>query len=233
MRTKEIKLYPYEPDKNIIVQFWEKFCENLSTSEKIKFGLNLNKILKGFVEKNPEYLEKYFTPEIPGYENIKKKWDIGIHTWAGYPAKIWPQEKWIYLVKLLKLEGFLIKKLDIDGPDIKGAESNEIPGWDIYFRTMSSCRLVVTNETVGSHAAMALGIPAIVLWGKVIRPEMTIYSNQINIFSPSKCPFEYCNGSVNDKFHRINCPGNCIYGISVDEVYKKVKEFFNVDEKEN
>ena len=75
---------------------------------------------------------------------------------------------------------------------------------------MSSYDLVITTEGGAHHAAAALGIEAIVLYGAFISPKNTGYSHQHNIYNGPDIPYgstipdDRCIQAMRDiKTHRV------------------------------
>lgn len=98
------------------------------------------------------------------------KYDVGFNWVAGdkWPNKTWPKKRW------KKLEGLLKKKYAISWQ--KGL-SNLYE----YIDWINSCRLIVTNDSLGMHLAIALKKRIIVLFGPTSSREVCLYGRGVKI----------------------------------------------------
>ena len=134
--------------------------------------------------------------------------------------KEWPWEYWCELVESLSNCDVIRCKPqsthDVSGnvpynnPDLPGAINIDISDPRLAFNIMSGCDLVITTEGGAHHAAAALGIEAIVLYGAFISPKNTGYSHQHNIYNGPDIPYgstipdDRCIQAMRDiKTHRV------------------------------
>lgn len=84
-------------------------------------------------------------------------------------------------------------------------------------KILAGAKLIITTDGALHHAAAALNIPAIVLWGGVAHPRNLGYDNQINIHHGD----EPCGS------HSVDCPHcrKAMQKITVDEVLDKFDAF--------
>lgn len=103
---------------------------------------------------------------------------------SGSPNKDWGRARWQELVRLMALEG-------IRPTQMGTSEADVLPGVE-YIRTsdfreacavMSRARAAVLPEGGLHHAAAALKIPSVVLFGGFISPRQTGYDSQVNLFT--------------------------------------------------
>ena len=102
--------------------------------------------------------------------------------WTG-PNKRWAWDRWCEVVKLPY-------RFVQTGPE----EAETLPGVErIVTKTfrealsvLSGARLLVTTDGALHHAAAALGIPAIVIWGGVASPVNLGYESHINLWNGSR-----------------------------------------------
>lgn len=89
--------------------------------------------------------------------------DIGFNHAVGekWPNKAWPQEYW------KELEGMLAGKYTVSWQ--KGLKHIEE-----YIEWISSCRMLVTNDSLGLHIAEALGKDIIALFGPTLESEVFV-----------------------------------------------------------
>jgi heptosyltransferase-2 len=106
--------------------------------------------------------------------------DIGLNWLVGkkWPSKNIPQEVWN------QLEMHLSKKYSVSWQ--QGLNS-----LDDYIRWISSCRLVITSDSLGLHLAMALNIPAVAIFGPTDPGSVDVHSKtavlQLEIPAQYKC----------------------------------------------
>lgn len=103
---------------------------------------------------------------ILGYEpKTEEKYDIGFNINVGkkWPDKAWALENW------KKLEKLIDKKYSISWQQSLG----NIYG---YIDWINSCRLLITNDSLGLHLAMALKKKIIVLFGPTSARELNLFN---------------------------------------------------------
>ncbi|MDD5072236.1 MAG: glycosyltransferase family 9 protein [Candidatus Omnitrophica bacterium] len=133
--------------------------------------------------------EKY----ILGYKpRSKVKYDIGFNWVVGdkWPNKAWPKRNWQKLGKLLKGKYSVCWQ--------KG-----LGDLDEYMDWINSCRLIVTNDSLGMHLAIALRKKMIALFGPSSSKEVCLYERGVKLMpkSPYKCA--PCLNSV--CVQKVNC----------------------------
>lgn len=97
------------------------------------------------------------------------------------PNKDWGWERWRELVALVKN----VRWLQLGEPGarrIPGAEYVETPHFTDAAGLLSGARAAVLHEGALHHAAAALGIPAVVIYGGYIGPRVTGYAGQVALF---------------------------------------------------
>lgn len=103
---------------------------------------------------------------ILGYKpNSKSIYDVGFNWATGqkWKNKAWPKEYWQDLEKLLK-----------DKYSISWQEG--LDNLYDYINWINSCRLIITNDSLGMHLAIALKKKAIVLFGPSSSKEVYLYN---------------------------------------------------------
>ncbi len=116
---------------------------------------------------------------ILGYRpSSKVKYDIGFNWVVGdkWPNKAWPKKNWKKLEKLLK------KQYNISWQRGLGDLAE-------YMDWINSCRLIVTNDSLGMHLAIALKKKLIVLFGPSSSKEVYLYGRGVKLVGkvPYKC----------------------------------------------
>ncbi len=146
---------------------------------------------------------------ILGYKPKSKiKFDIGFNWLVGSKwtnNKAWSKENWIELEKLIE------KKYSIDWQ--RGVDNI----YD-YIEWINSCRLLITNDSLGLHIALALNRKIIVLLGPTHSGEVFFYNLGIGIFPEVKRNCIPCHQPI-CKYKK-----KCIDYISPECVYSMIKK---------
>lgn len=116
---------------------------------------------------------------ILGYKpRSEVKYDIGFNWVVGdkWPNKAWPKKNWQKLEKLLKNKYSICWQRGL-------GDLVEYMDW------INSCRLIVTNDSLGMHLAIALGKKIIALFGPTSSKEVCLYARGVKLVprAPYKC----------------------------------------------
>lgn len=128
--------------------------------------------------------------------------DVGFNFRVGpkWPVKAWPELRW------QELESLLCGKFLVDWQ--KG-EGNLYQ----YMDWLASCRLIVTNDSLGLHLALALGKKVVALFGPTWDTEVYIPEvSGVRIVPKSPCPLLPCMQG------ECNQPVSCMNFIEAEEV---------------
>lgn len=102
--------------------------------------------------------------------------------------KNWGSDRW---EKVIKSFGLPVYQLSESGDEtIKGASPIKTPTFRLAASIISGATFVLTNEGGTHHMAASFGVPAVVIFGSFIPPEVTGYDFHINIHR--KTPHGYC-----------------------------------------
>ncbi|MBU1061330.1 MAG: glycosyltransferase family 9 protein [Candidatus Omnitrophica bacterium] len=145
---------------------------------------------------------------ILGYRpKTKEKFDIGFNVKVGnrWPNKAWPEENW------RRLEELIGNKFSISYQQSLG----DING---YINWLNSCRLIVTNDSLGLHLAIALKKKVIALFGPTSEREVYMFDRGCIIRPQQKLKCMPCF-STRCRFGR-----SCMYMIEPETVCKKIKK---------
>lgn len=98
--------------------------------------------------------------------------DVGLNWAVGpkWPNKAWPEQKWEELKSLLEGEYSYSMQQGMDNL------------YD-YMEWINSCRILVTNDSLGLHIAMALRKKVVVLYGPT-NPNETFFYNRAEVLYP-------------------------------------------------
>jgi ADP-heptose:LPS heptosyltransferase len=104
---------------------------------------------------------------------------------VGHGNKAWLLTYWSQLATKLQAAkvGPLIQCNPLEVRALPGAATVKTPSFRHAVAVLSVCRALVTTEGGLMHAAAAVGVPAVVVFGGFISPEVTGYSLHRNLFS--------------------------------------------------
>jgi heptosyltransferase II len=147
-------------------------------------------------------------PYVLGYEpSSEKRFDIGFNMAVGnkFRSKALPEEKWTQLEDCLKGEYTISHQQ---------GQSNLFD----YFDWIASCRLLVTNDSLGLHLAMVLGVRFVAFFGPTSAFEVFDYGlGEILRTDESQYPCMpcYAPSCKNDRF--------CMDELKVSDIVEAVK----------
>jgi Glycosyltransferase family 9 (heptosyltransferase) len=132
--------------------------------------------------------------------------------------KDWGEGKYEKLARMLIDDGHTVVQF-IHGNSrrrIDGAHQLPTPKFHQAAAMMSSASLIIAPEGANHHAAAALGVPAVIVWGDWSPTETMGYDGQIKLTGSN--PRQACGNTYNCTHCR-----NAMNNISVDEVYRAAK----------
>ncbi len=101
------------------------------------------------------------------------------------PNKAWPWARWQALVHSLRWARHPYVQLGPRGTRrLAGVAFIETPTFPDAARALSGAAALITTEGGLHHAAAALGVPAIVIFGGMTSPANTGYAAHVNLFEP-------------------------------------------------
>jgi heptosyltransferase II len=187
---------------------YERGLDFIDYIEKKKMGKSRDywqKILiqmMGVEWKGQEYILGY-KPK-PGQAH-----DIGLNYIVGskWPQKAMPVEKWRELEKMLNQEGY------------KVSWQQGINDIYAYMDWINSCRILISNDSLGLHIAFALKKKVVGLFGPTDSKEIYLYGNSKVIRAPQKCKYMPC--------YKISCVSGqkCMEKINLKDIMKAVNSF--------
>ena len=145
---------------------------------------------------------------------------------AASPNKQWGWMKWNKLAWLLTQRGIRVTQIGAPGVALlEGVEYIETPGLRHAAAVIAKAKAVVVPEGGLHHTAAVFGVPAVVIYGGFISPEVTGYAGQVSLFvkddkHPLGCgwrvPCEHCAKAmasitpeiVADKLEHLIANGN-------------------------
>ncbi len=157
-----------------------------------------------------EMVEAKWNGEMPilGYKPTSEvKFDVGFNSKVGekWPIKAWPPFHWDKLGKILEEEGYSVELQ-------RGLDSLED-----YIEWINSCRLLVTNDSLGLHIAHALGKKIVALFGPTVSGEVYVKSG-VKLLPEPEPECLPCMSNVCSKER------TCMYDISSERVFEGVKK---------
>ncbi len=132
------------------------------------------------------------------------RFEVGLNHLIGkkFPLKRWPEAHWQQLHDRLSPQYSVCWQ----------QSDNDIEG---YIEWIASCRMLVTNDSLGLHIALALGMPVIALFGPTISTEVA-GKNLIRITPPLDWD---CIPCMKESCHEAQ---PCMTHISVESVYQTI-----------
>lgn len=152
---------------------------------------------------------------ILGYEpKSEEKFDIGFNHEVGgkWPNKSWPEGYWHDLSCLLS--GKYTFSWQQGTKNIKE-----------YIEWINSCRLIVTNDSLGLHIALALKKKVVVLFGPTAHSEIYMYNRGV-IVLPEKNDYE-CLPCLTSTCIREK---SCMHDISPEKVFGIIEDVWKGDD---
>jgi heptosyltransferase-2 len=148
-------------------------------------------------------------PYVLGYHPMSREdCDIGLNHLVGgkFPIKRWPETNWRLLHETL-------------AANYSVSWQQGMNNIDNYIEWISSCRLIVTNDSLGLHIALALGKRVVAMFGPTKASEVDDWDGLIKL-SP-EVSWE-CVPCLAASCH--NSAGLCMAHISLDSVSDAIKQ---------
>jgi ADP-heptose:LPS heptosyltransferase len=119
-----------------------------------------------------------FTPDVVIEPTLKS---------GASPNKQWGRERWRVLIMLMRAAGIRAVQMGPMGtPRASGVEFIETRSFRLACAVLKRARAAVLHEGGMHHAAAAVGVRAVVLYGGFISPAQTGYSLHTNVFTGRK-----------------------------------------------
>ena len=152
---------------------------------------------------------------ILGYKPTSKEiYDIGFNYDVGkkWPNKAWPNKNWKDIEELIGDKYFVSWQ-----QGLKNIEE--------YIDWINSCRLLLTNDSLGLHIALALKKKVVALFGPTAHREVYLYDRGVVILPSGdyKCLPCLSPKCVNDVF--------CMDNISIERVFIAIEKLLNEEVK--
>ena len=149
---------------------------------------------------------------ILGYKpKTKEEYDIVLNTIIGqkWPTKSWSLGKWDRLEERLMNDKLKVSRQDKQPKEI-------LTNLNYYIDWINSGKLIVSNDSLGLHLAIALGKRVIGLFGPTPHKEVYFYGRGKAIVPDEKLECIPCfkRKCYNEK--------NCMESISIENVYKEI-----------
>jgi len=137
----------------------------------------------------------------------KERFDVGFNVKVGsrWPNKAWPEENW------KRLEGL------VNGRHVVSYQQSltDING---YIDWLNSCRLIITNDSLGLHLAIALNKKIIALFGPTSEREIFNVDNAITLTPGKRLKCMPCFNTV------CKYGTSCMHDIKPEIIHKHVKK---------
>jgi Glycosyltransferase family 9 (heptosyltransferase) len=131
------------------------------------------------------------------------------------PNKQWHVDRWHAVASKLEREGFKVRQFEYGGQN-QVCEGIKTPTFRQAAKLLTKCRVAILPEGGLHHAAAAVGVPAVVLFGGFVPPAVLGYDGHVNLTGGA----DAC-GSFN------RCPhcAAAMAAIKVDNVLDAVERF--------
>ena len=97
------------------------------------------------------------------------------------PNKTWPFSRYQNVVTMLKQKGYKVRQFSYGMPILAGAAEIHTPSFRHALAVLSNAALYIGPEGGLHHGSAAVGIPAVVLFGGFIPPQVTGYDSHANL----------------------------------------------------
>lgn len=148
-----------------------------------------------FTDKELKFAKKFgkdfilIEPSVPDYKGCA-------------PNKTWPANRYINVVQMLKARGHSVKQFSHNGRPLPGVEYIQAPSFRYALAIMAQAALYIGPEGGLHHGAAAVGIPAVVIFGGFIPPQVTGYDFHTNLTGNSEeacgslTPCQHCRSAM-------------------------------------
>ncbi len=132
--------------------------QNQKTAQELLFEV-VGKIWEG---------EEYILGHSP---RTIEEYDIGLNMKIGakWPTKAWPKQNWDILEKMLKANNITVSRQDKQSEEI-------LRNLEKYMDWINSCKMIVTNDSLGMHLGIVLKKKVLGLFGATPYKEVCFYN---------------------------------------------------------
>lgn len=102
------------------------------------------------------------------------------------PNKAWPVDRYTNIVQMLLARGIRTIQFRQNGFSLPGANVLHAPSFRHVLAALSKAKMYIGPEGGMHHGAAAVGIPAVVLFGGFIPPQVTGYDTHTNLTGGAK-----------------------------------------------
>jgi hypothetical protein len=118
------------------------------------------------------------------------------------PNKTWSLNRYRNVVQMLKIKGHDVRQFSHAGDALPGVGAIHAPTFRHALAVLSQAALYIGPEGGLHHGAAAVGVPAVVIFGGFIPPQVTGYRHHINLtggtdhFCGSLTPCKHCEEAM-------------------------------------
>lgn len=152
-----------------------------------------------------------------GYKpDTSEVYDIGLNYMAGskWPTKSMSKERWDILADKLTSQDFSV------------SYQQGLKDLHAYMDWLNSCKIIISQDSLGVHLALALDKHLIGLYGPTDPTEIYLYQRGRHVIAETECPYMPC--------YNAKCISglNCMETIRIHHVIESVKEILKSEVKE-
>ena len=210
LKCKERYGFKYAPDEGEILAYdGSKHILELCQDEKKKVSN-----LKYWEELLFEMVNSTWNGEVPslGYKPVSEvTYDIGFNSNVGskWPTKAWPGEYWDRVEEMCGGRYTISRQ--------KGLDSLEE-----YIDWINSCRLIITNDSLGLHIGHALGKKIVSMFGPTLASEVYV-KDGVKLLPEGRYDCMPCMSTECTETR------SCMYDIMPERVFKEVERLLDED----
>jgi len=154
---------------------------------------------------------------------VGRRSGVVIHSGAAQPARVWPLERFGFLVKQLRAEGYTVEVVcdarQREWWTGQGEKPLQPATIAQFMEILDGAGLFVGNDSGPGHLAGILGIPTFTLFGNQFPRRFVPLDADAEWMEGSECPYKPCYDSC--RFARPEC----LLAIGENETWLKVKNF--------
>jgi heptosyltransferase-2 len=214
-RINAWKKYGFRFDKiKNRVEAYDRASEVLAYGSNVKLKRETNKVAQELLFEiiGEKWKEQEY---VLGYKPNKQiyTYNIALNTKVGakFPNKAWPERYWDILEKMLKDKGFTVTRQDKQSSDI-------LSNLHSYMDWLNSCKMIVTNDSLGLHLGIALKKKVIGLFGPTKPGEVYFYGRGKAVTPSSSLT---CVPCLDDE-GKCSTGKDCMKRIQPETVYKEI-----------
>ncbi len=152
---------------------------------------------------------------------------LALHPYATHPAKAWPAENWLALIRLLETRQISWVIIGSSQRPLMPGSPRDLTSKTDIRRTcalLSCCSALITADSGPMHLARAVDTPVLAMFGPTTREWGFYPTGKENIILEKEMPCRPC--SLHGRTHG-HCAASCMSSISPEQVLAGIEEIIN------